>query len=70
MVCARSWPSVAESGASHRATGAPAGGLSLLPESLCSRLTGTLAEVEAVGAAVELFPSLEAASEAVRTDIV
>ena len=44
--------------------------ISLLPDFLCSRLTGTLAEVEAVVAAVELFPSLEAASEAVRTDIV
>jgi len=44
--------------------------ISLLPDFLCSRLPGTLAEVEAAVAAVELFPSLEAASEAVRTDIV
>jgi hypothetical protein len=42
---------------------------SLLPDFLCSRLTGTLAEVEAVVAAVEAAPSLEAASETVRSDI-
>ena len=39
---------------------------SLLPEFLCSRLTGTLAEVEAVVAAVEAAPTQEAASEVVR----
>lgn len=44
--------------------------ISLLPDFLCSRLTGTLAEVEAVVVAVEAAPSLEAASETVRTDIV
>jgi hypothetical protein len=44
--------------------------VSLLPDFLCSRLTGTLAEVEAVVAAVEAEPSLEAASETVRPDIV
>jgi hypothetical protein len=42
---------------------------SLLPDFLCSRLTGTLAEVEAVVAAVEAAPTQEAASEAVRRDI-
>ncbi len=42
--------------------------ISLLPDFLCSRLTGTLAEVEAVVAAVEAEPSLEAASETVRQD--
>lgn len=44
--------------------------ISLLPDFLCSRLTGTLAEVEAVVRAVEDAPSLEAASETVRQDIV
>ena len=43
--------------------------ISLLPDFLCSRLTGTLAEVEAVVLAVETEPSLEAASETVRRDI-
>ena len=43
--------------------------VSLLPDFLCSRLTGTLAEVEAVVSAVEVFPSLEAATETVRPDI-
>jgi len=43
--------------------------ISLLPDFLCSRLTGTLAEVEAVVAAVEAEPSLEVASETVRQDI-
>lgn len=43
--------------------------ISLLPDFLCSRLTGTLAEVEAVVVAVEAAPSLEAASETVRPDI-
>ena len=42
---------------------------SLLPEFLCSRLTGTLAEVEAVVAAVEAAPTQEAASELVRPAI-
>jgi hypothetical protein len=41
----------------------------LLPDFLCSRLTGTLAEVEAVVATVEVFPSVEAAIETVRPDI-
>ena len=39
---------------------------SLLPEFLSSRLTGTLAEVEAVVAAAEAAPSQEAASAVVR----
>ncbi len=39
---------------------------SLLPEFLCSRLTGTLAEVEAVVAAAEAAPSQEVASAEVR----
>ena len=43
--------------------------ISLLPDFLCSRLTGTLAEVEAVVVAVEAAPSLEAASATVRPDI-
>jgi len=43
--------------------------ISLLPDFLCSRLTGTLAEIEAVVVAVEAAPSLEAASETVRPDI-
>ena len=42
---------------------------SLLPEFLCSRLTGTLAEVEAVVAAAEAAPTREAASEVVRPDV-
>jgi hypothetical protein len=41
---------------------------SLLPEFLCSRLTGTLAEVEAVVSVAEAAPR-EAASEALRPDI-
>ena len=40
--------------------------VSFLPEFLCSRLTGTLAEVEAVVAVAEGAPSLEVASEVVR----
>jgi hypothetical protein len=43
--------------------------ISLLPDFLCSRLTGTLAEVEAVVVAVEAEPSLEWANETVRPDI-
>lgn len=42
---------------------------SLLPDFLCSRLTGTLAEVEAVVAAAEVAPTQEAASEALRADV-
>lgn len=42
---------------------------SLLPDFLCSRLTGTLHEVEAVVAAVEAASSWELASEAIRPDI-
>lgn len=41
---------------------------SLLPDCLASRLPGTLAEVEAVVAAVEQAKSLEAAADRVRTD--
>ncbi|HEX9401355.1 MAG TPA: hypothetical protein VF912_14695 [Anaeromyxobacter sp.] len=41
----------------------------LLPDFLCSRLTGTLAEVERVVAAVEVAPTQEAASEVLRPDI-
>src|SRR6266540_1495035 len=41
----------------------------LLPDFLCSRLTGTLAEVERVVGAVELAPTQEAASEVLRPDI-
>jgi len=40
-----------------------------VPEFLCSRLMGTLAEVEAVVAAAEVAPTREAASEAVRPDV-
>lgn len=43
--------------------------ISLLPDCLCSRLTGTLAEVEAVVAAADAAPTQEAASEALRPDI-
>ncbi len=43
--------------------------ISLLPDFLCSRLTGTLAEVEAVVAAAEAAPTREAASEALRSDV-
>lgn len=42
---------------------------SLLPEFLCSRLPGTLAEVEVVVAAAESAPTREAASEAVRPTV-
>jgi hypothetical protein len=42
---------------------------SLLPDCLAARLTGTLAEVEAVVRAAEQAPSLEAACEALRLDI-
>jgi hypothetical protein len=41
----------------------------LVPEFLCSRLSGTLAEVEAVVAAAELAATRETASEALRPDI-
>src|SRR6266545_1542706 len=41
----------------------------LLPDFLCSRLTGTLAEVKRVVAAVEVAPTQEAASEVLRPDI-
>ncbi len=43
--------------------------ISLLPDFLCSRLTGALAEVEAVVAAADAAPTQEAASEALRPDI-
>jgi hypothetical protein len=43
--------------------------ISLLPDFLCARLTGTLAEVEAVVAAADAAPTREAASEALRPDI-
>jgi hypothetical protein len=43
--------------------------ISLLPDFLCSRLTGSLAEVEAVVATVEVAPTREQASEALRPDI-
>ncbi len=43
--------------------------ISLLPDFLCARLTGSLAEVEAVVAAAEVAPTQEAASEALRPDI-
>lgn len=43
--------------------------ISLLPDFLCSRLTGTLAEVEAVVAAADAAPTQEATSEALRPDI-
>lgn len=43
--------------------------ISLLPDCLCSRLTGTLAEVEAVVAAAETAPAQEAASEVLRPEI-
>ncbi|MCG6942256.1 MAG: hypothetical protein LJE69_13515 [Thiohalocapsa sp.] len=42
---------------------------SLLPDCLAARLTGTLAEVEAVVRAAEQAPSLEAACAALRLDI-
>ena len=43
--------------------------VSLLPDCLCARLTGSLAEVEAVVAAAEAAPTREVASEALRPDI-
>jgi hypothetical protein len=43
--------------------------ISLLPDFLCARLTGTLAEVEAVVAAADAAPTQEAVSEALRPDI-
>ena len=43
--------------------------ISLLPDFLCSRLTGRLAEAEAVVAAVEEAPTREQASEVLRSDI-
>ncbi len=43
--------------------------VSLLPDFLCSRLTGTLAEVERVVAAADAAPTREAASETLRPDI-
>ena len=42
---------------------------SLLPDCLAARLPGALAEVEAVVAAVECAPSLEAAADVLRPDI-
>jgi hypothetical protein len=43
---------------------------SLLPDHLAARFPGTLADIEAVVAAVEVAPSLEAAANALRTDDV
>ncbi len=43
--------------------------ISLLPDCLCSRLTGSLAEVEAVVAVADAAPTREAASEVLRPDI-
>ncbi len=43
--------------------------ISLLPDFLCARLTGTLAEVEAVVALSDAAPTQEAASEVLRPDI-
>lgn len=43
--------------------------VSLLPDFLCSRLTGSLAEVEAVVAAADAAPTQESASEVLRPDI-
>jgi hypothetical protein len=43
--------------------------ISLLPDCLCSRLTGSLAEVEAVVAAADTAPTQEAASEALRPNV-
>ena len=43
--------------------------ISMLPDFLCSRLTGTLAEAEAVVATAEAAPAREPASESVRPDI-
>jgi hypothetical protein len=42
---------------------------SLLPDALCSRLSGTLAEAEEVVLAMEHAPSQEAAAQHIRTDI-
>jgi hypothetical protein len=43
---------------------------SLLPDHLAARFPGTLGDIEAVVAAVEVAPSLEAAANALRTDDV
>lgn len=43
--------------------------ISLLPDCLCSRLTGSLAEVEAAVAAADTAPTQEAASEALRPNV-
>jgi hypothetical protein len=43
---------------------------SLLPDHLAARFPGTLADIEAVVAAVEVAPSMEAAANALRTDDV
>lgn len=43
--------------------------ISLLPDFLCARLTGTLAEVEAVVAAAEAAPTREAASDTLRPEV-
>jgi hypothetical protein len=43
--------------------------ISMLPDFLCSRLTGTLAEVEAVVATAEAASAREPASELLRSDI-
>ncbi|WP_242396296.1 hypothetical protein [Anaeromyxobacter oryzisoli] len=43
--------------------------ISLLPDFMCSRLTGTLAEVEAVVAAADAAPTREVASEVLRPDV-
>ena len=43
--------------------------ISLLPDFLCARLSGTLAEVEAAVGVAEAGPTREAASEAVRPDV-
>lgn len=43
--------------------------ISLLPDFLCSRLTGTLDEVEAVVEAAAVAPSQEAASEVLRPEV-
>jgi len=43
--------------------------ISMLPDFLCARLTGTLAEVEAVVAAAEAASTQEAASEALRPEV-
>jgi hypothetical protein len=43
--------------------------ISLLPDFLCSRLSGSLAELEAVVAVADAAPTRERASEALRPDI-